>query len=238
MHAGDNQQRPDSAHDADGQEADLVLYEVDESGNAFADHDTRRANHQNTDGRRNEDDEHRLEEVLGNRRGDAVDKPFNVRENPGHAERGNDRMGVFDGGNGNTQEMGGCIAYRDGFHQRAEIRVEQDSGNRHGQVGVGVELFRSRSSHHDGQEIERRIADAVQNDVGVALCRQNAGHLQQHDHQFQHGGADDGRDQGRHGADNGIQNVVADFFRVRGSFFSPRAIWLPSPKLPIFRTSC
>lgn len=80
MHAGDDQQRPEGTHDAHSQEAQLSLHEVDECGDALADHDADRADHDDRNGSSNEEDQHGLEEVLGDSRGDLVDGTLNVRQ--------------------------------------------------------------------------------------------------------------------------------------------------------------
>ena len=57
--------RARGAHDAHSQEAQLSLHEVDECGDALADHDADRADHDDCNGSSNEEDQHGLEEVLG-----------------------------------------------------------------------------------------------------------------------------------------------------------------------------
>ena len=216
MHAGDDQQGPEGAHDAHSQEAQLSLHEVDECGDALADHDAGRADHDDRNGSSNEEDQHGLEEVLGDSRGDLVDGTLNVRQDPGHAQGRDDGVGVLDAHHRDAQEVCGGIADRDRLHHGAEIRVQHQACNGNGDEHIGVELLGSRSGHHHRQEVEGCVTDGVQDLVGLTVGRQHACHAQQHDQQLDHGAADDGGDQRGHGAHDGIQNVVAHLLQGQG----------------------
>ena len=110
------------------------------------------------------------------------------------------------------------LADRDSFHDGTKIRVDQGARNGHGNEHIGVELFSSGGSHHDGQEVERTVTDGIQDLIGLSAGGQHTCHAQQHDQQLDHGTADDGGDQRRHGANDGIQNVVADLFQGQRFF--------------------
>ena len=182
---------------------------VDQRGDGATDPDPQRANQHDGERGGNQHDQHRLEEVFRHRRGDAIHPAFDVRQAPGHHQRGDDGVGVFHRRHRDKGELN-VLALRGFRHQLDKARVHQHARNGYRQRHVGFEFHRRRGRHHQRQEEERAVADDGQNGERRCAFGQHAGHLEDHRQQLDNRAADDRRDQRGHGADQRVEDPGAN----------------------------
>ena len=188
--------RARAPHDGHRQPAQVVVDRVDQAGDGGANPDADGADEEDGQRRRDQHDQHGFEEVLGDRRGDAVDPALDVGEAPGHHQRRNDGVGVFDRGHRDQGESH-LLPFGGSGHQLDEAGVHQHACDGDGQGHVGLELDGGGGGHHQGQEEEGPIPGHREDGEGRgAFLQHAAGHLQHHGQQLEHGAADDGRDEG------------------------------------------
>ncbi|MND98837.1 hypothetical protein D3C80_912040 [compost metagenome] len=178
---------------------------VDQARDGGANPDADGTDEQDGERRRDQHYQHGLQEVLGHRRGDAIDPALYVGEAPGHHQGRDHGIGVFhrgdrDQGEGHLLPLGGP------GHQLDEAGVHQHAGDGDGERHIGLELDGGGGGHHQGQEEEGAVTGHSEYGEGRGSFLQHPCHLQHHGQQLEHGAADDGRNEGRHGADQGVQN--------------------------------
>ncbi|MNV68724.1 hypothetical protein D3C71_1615930 [compost metagenome] len=105
MHTGHYQQRPECAHNGHGQPAQIAVNGVDQRRNRATNPDTQRPNQHNRQRGGNQHDQHRFQEVFGDRWRDLVHPAFDVRQAPGHDQRRDHRVGVFHCGHRDKREL-------------------------------------------------------------------------------------------------------------------------------------
>ena len=182
---------------------------VNQRGDGATDPDPQRPNQHNGERGGNQHDQHRFEEVFGDRRGNAIDPAFDVRQAPGHHQRRDHGVGVFHRRYWNEGELN-MLALRGFRHQLDKARMNQNPCNGDRQRHVGFEFHRCRGRHHQRQEEEGTVANHGEDGERRRAFRQHAGHLKDHRQQFNHRATDDRRDQRRHGADERIQDPGAN----------------------------
>jgi len=70
---------------------------------------------------------------------------------------------------GNSEVAGKRLALtRKGTHERNPARIEKRRCEQHGKDGFGLELACRGICDEDGQEIEGRLCESVENDIGGA----------------------------------------------------------------------
>ena len=95
--------------------------------------------------------------------------------------------------------------------KRRKVRVQHDRAKQHGQQGRDIQLASRIVSNENGQEIEARIVDDVQNIVGRAVFRKHANEIQDSEDRTHHARCHEHRhDRGENAGDD-LEEAIAPF---------------------------
>ena len=184
MHTGHDEEGAQRTHQHGDDPAGVVVQPVEADGQHLTHEVAQRAGDDHTDDAGSDDGDHGSEEDLDGLGRDLVGPGLDLALHPDDQQDGHDRTAVGHHGDRDEAEQ----QHRVAGVQRGKAGVQQHTGQRGADVGVAGEVLGSGVCQNEGHEAEQRIAEGVEDGVGLGAVADDMGSHQQRQQSLDHTG--------------------------------------------------